>query len=443
MRRLARISGLVAGALVALPLAAGCSLPPSAGNEEPAAPENEGQETAEGAGEAGVEEILAGMTLEEKVGQLFVTYAYGADADTSDPADVAANQEAYGVDNAAELVEKYQLGGVIYFDWAGNTGEPHRMAELSNGLQRAALERGPEIPLLISIDQEGGPVTRIGEPATRFPDAATIGAAGDSSYAYEAARFGGRELRAMGINHNYAPVADVNVNPANPVIGERSFGADPELAAEMTAAQVRGYQSEDVAATAKHFPGHGDTDVDSHIGVPVITHTFEEWEELDEPPFAAAVEAGVDSVLTGHLVFPELDESRTPATLSEPIITGLLRDRLGYDGVVVTDALDMEGVRESYGDERVPVLALQAGVDLLLQSPQGHFDLQYNAVLEAVAEGELTEERLDESVRRVLALKQERGLFDDPFADPDRATEVVGDEEHAEWARRIAEAGAG
>lgn len=180
-------------------------------------------------------------------------------------------------------------------------------------------------------------------------------------------------------------MADVNVNPANPVIGVRSFGADPKAVAGLVAAQVMGYQRSSVAATAKHFPGHGDTAVDSHYGFPVIEHTREQWNTVDAPPFRAAIRAYIDSIMTAHIMVPALDDSGDPATLSHPILTGILRGQLGYDGVVVTDSLGMQGVREKYGDDRVPVLALKAGVDQLLNPPS--IDIAWNAVLEAVRQG--------------------------------------------------------
>ncbi|GAB4000749.1 hypothetical protein GCM10029992_33780 [Glycomyces albus] len=364
------------------------------------------------------------MSLEERVGQLFVTYAYGETSDTTDPDDVSRNQGLHGVDNGDELLEQYHLGGVIYFAWSDNVNDPEQITGLSNGLQETATEDGGT-PLLISTDQEHGLVTRIGAPATQLPGAMALGATHDPGAAYDAAVISGDELRAMGINQNFAPVADVNVNPDNPVIGVRSFSSDPGLASDMVSSQVEGYQSdEDLASTVKHFPGHGDTDTDSHVGLPLITHTYEEWQQLDAPPFRAAIESGVDTIMSAHIQFPALDDSLKPATLSEPILTGLLRDELGYDGVVVTDSLGMEGVRTEYGDDRVPVMALQAGADLLLMPPD--LDLAYNAVLEAVETGEISKRRLNESVTRVLELKYDLGLFGDPYADPDRLWDTVG-----------------
>jgi beta-N-acetylhexosaminidase len=371
-----------------------------------------------------VKRRLKAMSLEDKVGQLFTVYAYGRTADTTDPADVAKNQETHGVDNAAELIATYRPGGVIYFAWSNNVADPDQITDLSNGLQAASTADGG-IPLLIATDQEHGLVTRIGPPATQLPGAMALGATHDSGTARDAAVISGTELRAMGLNLNFAPDADVNVNPANPVIGVRSFGSDAEHVAAFAAAQVAGYQARgDLAATVKHFPGHGDTEDDSHTDLPQIDHTYEEWRLIDAPPFRAAIDAGVGAIMSAHIQFPALDATLTPATLSKPIITGVLRDELGYDGVIVTDSLAMEGVREGYGDDRIPVLALLAGVDMLLMPVD--LDLAYHAVLAAVTEGELTEKRIDQSVTRLLRLKYRLGLFDDPYADSDEIAGIVG-----------------
>ncbi|MFD0340502.1 glycoside hydrolase family 3 protein [Streptomyces sp. NPDC127117] len=381
--------------------------------------------------------IISGMTLEEKVGQLFVMRVYGHSATDPDQADIDANMAEIGVRTAAEMIAKYHVGGIIYFTWAHNTRDPHQIAELSNGIQRAGLAGPTPLPLLVSTDQEHGIVCRVGEPATLMPGAMALGAGGSRSDARRAGQIAGAELAAMGINQNYAPDADVNVNPANPVIGVRSFGSDPQSVAAMVAAQVKGYQSSGIASTAKHFPGHGDTSTDSHTGLPVITHTREQWAELDEPPFRAAIAAGIDSIMTAHIVVPALDPAEDPATLSHPILTGILREELGYDGVVVTDSLGMEGVRTKYGDERVPVLALRAGVDQLLNPPI--LDVSWNAVLEAVKGGEISEARIDESILRILRLKAKLGLFDDPFVSRSGVDRAVGTRSHLAAADRIAE----
>ncbi|TDC51440.1 glycoside hydrolase family 3 protein [Actinomadura sp. KC345] len=406
-----------------------------------AAPPGSGPGTGHG-GDPALMRILRSMTLEEKAAQLFVLQIHGTGADTADPAAVAANRRLYGADNAARVMARYRPGGFIYY--GENVQDPQQLAAFSNGIQRAAAAAPHGIPATIAIDQEGGIVARVQPPATQSPGAMALAAGRRTGDARALARITGRELRAIGVNQDYAPDADVNVNPANPVIGVRSFGSDPGLVADMVTAQIRGYRSGGVTATAKHFPGHGDTVTDSHTGVPEIDHTREEWERLDLPPFRAAIAAGVDSIMTAHIVVPSLDPSGDPATLSRPILTGILRDRLGYDGVVVTDALDMEGVRDKYGDERVPVLALKAGVDVLLKPPadddgNGVFPRQLAAVVAAVESGELTEERIDASVYRILRLKRERGLFRDPYADEAEVAERVGTPPHLAAAQRAAD----
>ncbi|MFE9449239.1 glycoside hydrolase family 3 protein [Streptomyces sp. NPDC006739] len=387
--------------------------------------------------DSGLRALVSGMTLEEKVGQLFVMRVYGHSATAPDQADVDANLKEIGVRTAAELIERYRVGGIIYFTWTHNTRDPRQIADLSNGIQQASLRQPRGLPVLITTDQEHGIVCRVGKPATLFPGAMAMGAGGSRADVRTLGRISGAELRAMGINQDYAPDADVNVNPANPIIGVRSFGADPDAVAALVAAEVRGYRSSRVAATAKHFPGHGDTTVDSHTGFPVITHSRDLWEELDAVPFRAAIAAGVDAIMTAHIQFPALDDSGDPATLSHPILTGILRGELGYDGVVVTDSLGMEGVRTKYGDDRVPVLALKAGVDQLLNPPS--LDVAWNAVLTAVREGELTEARLDESILRILRLKTRLGLLDRAYVTRSGAARTVGTRSHLATADRIAE----
>lgn len=380
------------------------------------------------AGKAGwVTSALARMTLEEKVGQLFVQNVYGSDANTPD----ARNIPLYGVATPAEVVRKYHLGGVIYFAWTDSVQNPAQIVRLSNGLQDAALGQDSkvDIPLQIAIDQEGGVVTRIGPPATQFPGAMALGAGRSPEDARRAAAITGEELEAMGVNTNFAPVADVNVNALNPVIGTRSFSSNPALAAEMVGAQVQGYQDDaGISSSAKHFPGHGDTATDSHVAFPIITHTREQWESMDAPPFKAAIDRGIDMIMTAHLAFPALDDSGDPATLSKPIMTGVLREQLGFTGVIVTDSLGMQGVRDKYGDAEVPIRALEAGVDQMLMSPA--MDEAYGAVIEAVRSGRISHADLNAKVRRVLELKHKRGLVAEPFADPAAVSTSVGTDEN-------------
>ncbi|MEU3599387.1 glycoside hydrolase family 3 protein [Streptomyces sp. NPDC006798] len=386
--------------------------------------------------DARLKKLIARMSLEQKVGQLFVHWFSGYDAHNPEPAHAADNLRRNGYSTPAEIVKNYHLGGVIYFGWSNNVRNPRQLGGLSNDLQKAALSQPNSVPLVVSIDQEhGGIVTRVGLPATQLPGAMALGASGSRGDTRTAAFIAGTELAAMGIRENYAPVADVNVNPANPVIGIRSFGSDPTAAARLVAAQVDGYQAAGVSACAKHFPGHGDTGQDSHTELPVITHTRAEWERLDAPPFRAAIKAGIDSIMTAHLQVAALDPSNDPATLSKPIITGILREELGFDGVIVTDALNMRGVRTKYGDERIPVLALKAGVDQLL-FPES-LPIAWNAVVKAVRDGELTEARIEESVLRILRLKEKRGMLNDPVVSLSRLDRVVGNRKHRAAADRI------
>nr|WP_245782473.1 glycoside hydrolase family 3 protein [Actinokineospora terrae] len=381
---------------------------------------------------------LRRMPLEQKVGQLFVATVWGKSAAEAHP----TNRERYGVDTPAEVVRRYQVGGVIYFNNAGtdNVDSPAQLAAFSNGLQRAALNSAPNLPLVISIDQEGGNVTRVPAPATEYPSAMALGAGRSAADARTLASVNGNELRAMGVNQNFAPVADVNSNPRNPVIGARAFSAHPDLVSDMVTAEVRGYQasgkpSDTVSASAKHFPGHGDAATDSHTGLPAITRTAERWRAVDLPPFRAAVEAGVDSIMTAHIQFPSLDPTGVPATVSRPIITGLLRQELGFTGVVVTDSLAMQGVREMFGDAEVPVLALEAGVDQLLMPPD--LALAQESVISAVSSGRLTERRIDESVRRILALKWKRGILTQPLVDERTVGRLVGAPQHKAAIQRL------
>ncbi|MEU9686931.1 glycoside hydrolase family 3 protein [Amycolatopsis japonica] len=377
--------------------------------------------------DAEAQRALRGLTLEQKVGQLFVTWVNGKSADEVN----AKNKADFGVDTPAQVIEKYHLGGVIYFnnDSRDNFDDPVQVAKLSNGLQRAALRSGARIPLQIATDQEGGTVTRMGAPATELPNAMAISAGRDTKAAQDAARILGHELRAVGINQDFAPDADVNSNPANPVIGVRSFSGRPELASQFVEAQVRGFQnsgrrSETVSAAAKHFPGHGDAATDSHHELPRIDRSEASWRETDVPPFKAAIKAGIDSIMSAHIQFPSLDPSGEPATLSKPILTGKLREELGYRGVVVTDSLSMDAVREMHSDAEIPVLALKAGIDQLLMPV--NLELAINSVLDAVRKGELTERRIDESVLRVLKLKLNRGILTSPFVDPAKVMSKVG-----------------
>ncbi|MGH9210490.1 MAG: glycoside hydrolase family 3 protein [Acidimicrobiales bacterium] len=388
-----------------------------------------------------VRALLRRMTLEERVGQLFVVEVFGQDAFSVGDEMAAANQRLYGVDTPAEVIAKYRPGGVIYFTAArgpDNLHDPRQIARLSNGLQSASVDGHSGVPLVVSIDQEGGIVFRLPTPpSTALPGNMALGATRSTADALRSAEIIGRELDVLGITQNYAPVADVNVNPENPVIGVRSFGSNPELASGLVDAVVRGHRRSRVASAAKHFPGHGDTDVDSHFGLPLITHTRAELDAIDLPPFRAAIAAGVDTIMTAHIVVPALDDSGVPATMSPNIVTGLLRDELGFEGLVVTDALDMQGASEQFPPDVAPVEALKAGADMLVLAPQ--MDVAFAAVLDTVRRGDVSEERLDESVARILEHKVRNGLFRHPPVSERRAERVVGNRRHLTDAAAIAD----
>lgn len=375
-------------------------------------------------GEQGwIQDRIKKMTVEEKVGQLFMIHVYGKTPD--DPAYEQTNlQQNRGAKNFVEAIEKYHLGGIIYFNWTDNIGMPINAAQvnaLSNGLQEVALNQRVPIPLFISTDQEGGIVARVTEPGTVFPGNMALGATRSAQYAKQTAKIMGLELKSLGINMNHAPDLDVNMNPNNPVIGVRSFSENPDLVAQLGTAQVRGYQRQNMIVSAKHFPGHGDTDVDSHYGLPIINHDLETLHAVDLKPFKAAIKAGIDAIMPGHLVVPALDSSGRPATLSKPILTGLLRKELNFDGLIITDSLGMSGANVVSPD-RVPVEAVKAGVDILLNPPD--VPVAYNGLLNAVKSGEISKKRLDESLFRILKAKLKRGLFHHPYTDPSAVNNI-------------------
>lgn len=384
-----------------------------------------------------LESTLKRMSLEEKVGQLFWTHVYGSSADDTSMA--AQNRAAYGVDTPAEVVAKYDLGGVIYFAWSGNVGDPQAVAELSNGLQEVATSSRSGVPLTLTIDQEGGLVQRILAPATVWPGNMALGATRSTELAAAQGGMLADELRAVGLNANFAPVVDVNTNARNPVIGIRSYGEDPDLVSALGGATVTAMQERGVSATPKHFPGHGDTQVDSHYGLPIVTYDRATLEAVHLPPFQAAFDAGADMVMTAHVIIEAIDPD-LPATLSHDVLTGVLRGDLGFDGIIVTDAMDMQAIDDHWGAAEAAVMAVKAGADVVLMPPD--MDAAIGAVIDAVRSGEISKKRIEASVRRILQVKYDRGLFDDPFNDESAVDEVVGRDEHlataAEISRRAA-----
>ncbi len=322
---------------------------------------------------AWIHRTLSRMTLEEKVGQLFVINGFGTGIRDKNPQMVKLNRQFYGVSNMAQLIRKFKPGGIIYFDWSNKLEDPRKIAALSNGIQRVARRQGAGVPMLISTDQEEGEVTRIGAPATVFPGNMALGATRGIGLTQRAARITGEELRAMGINVDNAPVVDTNLDPLNEADGIRSFGDRPNFVARYGVAAVRGYQTHSsatgVAATAKHFPGLGDVAINPDDGAVSSPQTLTEVHKRNFPTLAAAIHAGVDQVMVTHILFPKITGSKYPLSLSPFWVKGQLRRYLGYRGLIITDALDAAAV-SSFPPAQVALRAFRAGNDQLLEIAQ-------------------------------------------------------------------------
>jgi len=320
----------------------------------------------------------------DKIGQLFMVGFNG----TTVSADLAA------------FIREYKPGGVILF--SRNLESVEQIVELTNALQRCS----PHAPLLISIDQEGGRVSRLPKEFTIFPPCEVLGRCNSSDLAYAAAATTAKELRAVGINMNMSPVLDVNSNPANPIIGNRAFSSTPQLVCELGAATAGGLQDHGVVACGKHFPGHGDTTADSHKELPIVTATRERLERTEFPPFRHAAEKNVATMMTAHVLYPALDKER-PATLSPAIIGTLLRQELRYDGVILTDDLEMHAIIDHYGIEEATVQSILAGCDMpLICEDRNREVAAISALDKAVADGTVSSGRLEQSLTRVARLKQ-------------------------------------
>ena len=366
-------------------------------------------------GLAPADPILASLSTRQKVAQLVVPWLTGSYA--------AFDDSAFQV--ATRWVDTLQVGGIIV-----STGSPFDIAAKLNALQRRS-----RLPLLISADLEWGAAMRV-VGATGFPAIMATGATGDERDAYTIGRVAALEGRAVGIHVNFAPDADVNNNPLNPIINTRSFGEDPRAVARLVSAYVRGLQDNGMLATLKHFPGHGDTETDSHIGLPVIRATYGRLDTLELVPFRAGIDAGAEIVMSSHIAFPALTGSDDPGTLSAAVLTGLLRDSLKFRGLVVTDALEMGAIVTKYGPGEATVRAFLAGSDLLLIPADA--DSAINSMVQAVANGRITAERLDASVRRVLAIKRRLGLFQRRTVPLDSIMRIVGSKADQDLANDIA-----
>lgn len=340
--------------------------------------------------EKAIDEIIEKMTLEEKVGQMIIG---GVDS-------------TIYTEKTKSLIADYKLGGIILFKKDLETTE--QSIELLNQIK---LENKRNIlPLFLGVDQEGGRVERLPDEVVSLPTNKVIGEKNDEQFSYNIGTILGDQLNAYGFNLNFAPVLDVNSNPNNPVIGDRSFSNDPEVVSRLGIKTMQGMQSKNIVTAVKHFPGHGDTSVDSHLELPTVEKSLAEIEEMELIPFKRAIETGVDIVMSSHILLPQIDPDY-PASMSKRIIDGLLREQLGYKGVVVSDDMTMLAITNNFDIGDASVAAVNAGTDLVIVA-HGHDTVIHviETLKKAILEGKLTEERIIESVRRIIRLKQEREI---------------------------------
>ncbi|MGE5584375.1 MAG: glycoside hydrolase family 3 N-terminal domain-containing protein [Bacillota bacterium] len=375
-----------------------------------------------------IERALHSMDLRQKAGQM-VMVGFPEPFDGELPA------------GSRQLLRDPGVGGVVVA--ARNAKTPGSMKALTSVLQREARAAGAVAPLFIQADNEGGIVMQVTEGACLFPGNMAIGATGSTRHAYEAARVIGHEALAMGINMVCAPAVDVNAEPDNPIIGVRAFGDDPAEVARLAEAMIRGYGDAGVICEAKHFPGHGRTRYDTHEGLPTIGFPVDDVEKVDLAPFAAAVAAGVPAIMTAHIVFPALGGSQcVPATLSRVILTGVLRRRLRFDGIIITDCLEMRAIKDNYGTEEAAVAAVNAGADIVLMCHTLAVQRRaIDALVAAVEHGTIPGDRIDESVRRILLAKMTwLGTFERAETGYGSELGTVGSLEHRRIEQEVARA---
>lgn len=389
--------------------------------------------------------IVADMTLREQLGQLIMLdfRHWQADGSLKREAVEEINPEI------SQIIWDYQLGGVILF--RENIQNLSKTVQLINNLQTA----GAKQPLFIGVDQEGGYITRL-KFGTDFPGNMALGAANDPALTEQVGQAIGNELAALGINFNFAPVIDVNSNQNNPVIGIRSFGDNPQRVAEMGVAYINGQKSAGVISSVKHFPGHGNTASDSHLGLATVNYGKQTWQNLDRVPFEAAIDAGVEAIMTAHVTFPALDDTQVksrktgeqiglPATLSKQILTGILRETMDFDGLIITDALNMQAIAQHFGKSDAVIRSLKAGADILLmpeiirsKADRRKLDALFSEVLNAAENDPTLRQRITESAERVIYLKLQKKLTHSP-KDPGTAAQIVKSKAHQQLEKMAAE----
>ncbi|MFC0214977.1 beta-N-acetylhexosaminidase [Paenibacillus chartarius] len=388
----AKLLVLLAALLTA---AGGCEL---RSDSKPPAPEPGSDGTSQGhaaggdASEVSLKQLVDSMSLEEKIGQMVVAGMNGTSAGT----------------DIRRLIAQRHVGGVILYE--NNVGSVSTTTALSNELKAA--NAAAKLPLLLSADQEGGRVSRLPKELAAFPSARDVGSSGDEQYAYAIGAATGRTMKAVGWNTAYAPVLDIHTNPSNPVIGPRAFGTTADTVSRIGLQELQGLRSEGVIGVVKHFPGHGDTSVDSHKGLPVVEHDIERLRKVEFVPFAAAIRQGVQAVMVGHLLMKKLDAG-APASMSKQLITGYLRGELQFEGVVITDDMTMAAVRNTAELGAAAVRSVNAGADIVLVGHQTrNVDTVLDALVEAARAGTISSEAVDRSVYRIAKLKADAKLND-------------------------------
>ncbi|PAF33713.1 glycoside hydrolase family 3 N-terminal domain-containing protein [Paenibacillus sp. 7516] len=380
------------------------------------------------------DKLISYMTVSEQVGQMLMPDIRQWNGKVTTTVNEGLKSSIHNQD----------LGGLILFD--KNIVDTRQVTTLTHNLQ---MEAG-DIPMFLGIDQEGGVIKRI-PGGTNLPGQMALGATGASALAEAAGQLTGEELKALGLNINFAPVLDINSNPDNPIIGMRSFSSDADLVTRLGLATIKGLHQSGVIAAVKHFPGHGDTTVDSHLGLPVLTHNRERLDSVELKPFQAAIENGVEMIMTAHIAFPAIDNEQVtslkdgqrvpvPATLSKKVLNGLLREELGYEGLIISDAFTMDGIAEHFGEDQAVERAVNAGVDIILM-PQDSA-AAHQTLVNAVKNGTIPTETIHASVERILELKAKYGLFERSKSLTSKLAElnqVIGSQGHREVEREIAE----
>lgn len=398
--------------------------------------------------------IVSKMSTDEKIGQiLMLTFReWKSDASSENVQNITALN-----DTLRTIISDYHLGGLALF--AENCTDTEQLVRLTYDMQQSSVKKGG-LPLIIYTDQEGGNVTRA-QFGTAFSGNMALGSSGSTDNAYTAGKIIGKELDALGINCVSGPVADVNSNENNPIIGVRSFSGDADVVSKMAAAMAQGFESSGVISCGKHFPGHGDTATDSHTNLPVVEKSYEEWIKSDGAPFAAMIKAkSTDLIMTAHIQYPGLDNTKVlsksggqitvPATMSKVILSDLLKGKLGFDGVIISDAMDMDAISKQFEMNDAVIKTIAAGADIILMpvpincpDDVTQLDELYRDIKLALKDGQLSEERLNDAAVRVIKLKIEKGILDRNY-DADlnelifNAREIVGCREHRQIEREIA-----